>query len=593
MPVRVRLLPPAVLAAGALFLVVASAAWGLGELTQKPGEAGCFANAAIDGCTVGRALDRPHAVAVSPDGRNVYVAVNSSKAIAIFDRDPLNGALTQKPGTAGCISQNGTDGCEAGRRLDSPEDVAVSPDGHSVYVATGFAVAIFDRAPDGRLLQKPGMDGCISGFAVENCQVGRAMDRPRSIAITADGGSVYLADEGTDAVLIFDLGPEGKLTQKPGAAGCVSKDGTDRVGGACLQARGLDDPRDLALSPDNRNVYVASETSQAVAIFDRKPDGALVQKPAGAACVSLGGAEGCQQGRGLILPRSIVVDPSGANVYVGSRDGILAIFDRDPEGRLVQKPGTDGCLAILFTQPQGCQVARGVAGFALALSPDGRTLYSASGFHGMAIMDRDLAGRLTQKPGAAGCFAEEAGEGCDKARGLLQPNAIATSPDGKSVYVAGFDEEKPGTPSALVVFDRAVPPPPPDTVAPDIAGFKLSPPRLRRGSKRGSSFRFELSEPASVRIAIERIRPGRKVGKRCKAPRPKLAKRRACRRFTGAGALDFAGRPQGSNAIRFSGKVGKRALRLGRYRATIVATDAAGNGSVPRRAGFAVLPRRK
>ena len=59
------------------------------------------------------------------------------------------GALTQPAGTAGCISEDGSGPCSDGRGLSFPTDVAVSPEGNSVYTASGGsnAVARFNRAP--------------------------------------------------------------------------------------------------------------------------------------------------------------------------------------------------------------------------------------------------------------------------------------------------------------------------------------------------------------------------------------------------------------------------------------------------------------
>jgi hypothetical protein len=45
----------------------------------------------------------------------------------------------------------------------------------------------------------------------------------------------------------------------------------------------------------------------------------------------------------------------------------------------------------------------------------------------------------------------------------------------------------------------------------------------------------------------------------------------------------------GANRKKFSGRIGKRALRPGRYRATLVATDAAGNHSRPKRLAFRIV----
>ena len=86
---------------------------------------------------------------MSPDGQSVYVVSQSSGAAAVFERDPATGALAQKPGTAGCVSDDGTGGaCQDGRELDDARGVAASEDGKSVYVASfeSDAVAVFDAA---------------------------------------------------------------------------------------------------------------------------------------------------------------------------------------------------------------------------------------------------------------------------------------------------------------------------------------------------------------------------------------------------------------------------------------------------------------
>ncbi|HEU5110106.1 MAG TPA: hypothetical protein VFT95_16310 [Micromonosporaceae bacterium] len=45
----------------------------------------------------------------------------------------------------------------------------------------------------------------------------------------------------------------------------------------------------------------------------------------------------------------------------------------------------------------------------------------------------------------------------------------------------------------------------------------------------------------------------------------------------------------GTSRVRFTGRIGKRALRPGRYRAVLTATDAAGNRSAPRTTRFRVV----
>jgi len=67
-------------------------------------------------------------VAVSPDGKSVYVASGYSEAIARFNRNPTTGAITQPVGNAGCVSAI-LGPCVGGYGLHTPAGVAVSPDG--------------------------------------------------------------------------------------------------------------------------------------------------------------------------------------------------------------------------------------------------------------------------------------------------------------------------------------------------------------------------------------------------------------------------------------------------------------------------------
>ncbi|TFG69797.1 MAG: hypothetical protein E4H22_06440, partial [Solirubrobacterales bacterium] len=131
------------------FAAVALAA--TGDLTQKPGTDACISETGTGGlCADGPALTGAQSVAVSPDGTSAYVASQFSDAVAVFDRDTTTGDLTQKPGTAGCISETGTGGaCTDGVALDGAFSVAVPGDGKSAYVASVFsnAVAVFDRNP--------------------------------------------------------------------------------------------------------------------------------------------------------------------------------------------------------------------------------------------------------------------------------------------------------------------------------------------------------------------------------------------------------------------------------------------------------------
>ena len=146
-----------------------------------------------------------------------------------------------------------------------------------------------------------------------------------------------------------------------------------------------------------------------------------------------------------------------------------------------------------------------------------------------------------------------------------------------------------------------------DTVRPVFASARLSPttfavnPRgtaetlvnsgtRRRRAPRGTTFTYRLSESARVLFTIEQRAVGRRVGRTCQRPTSRNRNRRACVRYVKIGSFAAAG-DAGSNRKAFSGRIGRRSLRPGRYRATLVATDTAGNKSAAKRLNFRVVRR--
>lgn len=112
--------------------------------------------------------------------------------------------------------------------------------------------------------------------------------------------------------------------------------------------------------------------------------------------------------------------------------------------------------------------------------------------------------------------------------------------------------------------------PDPDRVGPTAKAFSATPrrfrvgggatrPVVRRGARRGTTFRYALSEKGRVKIEIDHARPGRRGVT-----------------FRRVGVLSHRALVE-RGSVRFSGRLGRRVLRPGRYRATLTATDAAGN----------------
>ncbi|MBK5232294.1 MAG: beta-propeller fold lactonase family protein [Thermoleophilia bacterium] len=438
----------AVIAVCLLFGAVAAdgAAASTGDLTQKAGTAGCISETGAGPCVDGTALSDSNAVTVSPDGKSAYVASNTSDAVAVFDRT-TDGTLTQKAGTAGCISETGAGPCVDGTALNGAGSVTVSPDGKNAYVASfdSNAVSIFDRSPDGTLTQKVGTAGCISETGAGPCVDGTALSTARSVAVSPDGKSAYVLGFSSDAVAVFDRAADGTLTQKAGTAGCISETGA----GPCADGTAIAHPIVVTISSDGKNAYIASSMSGAVSVFDRALDGTLTQKSGNAGCISNTGAGPCADGTALGGANSVSISPDGKSAYASSLlSDAVVVFDRAADGELTQKAGTTGCFSDTGAGP--CSDGTALVGAtSVAVSPDGNSAYvTASGSYSVAEFDRAMDGSLTQKPGTAGCISETGAGPCGDGTAIAYPNSVAVSPDGRNAYVVSLISD------AVAVFDR-------------------------------------------------------------------------------------------------------------------------------------------
>jgi DNA-binding beta-propeller fold protein YncE len=107
--------------------------------------------------------------------------------------------------------------------------------------------------------------------------------------------------------------------------------------------------------------------------------------------------------------------------------------------------------------------------------------------------------------------------------------------------------------------------------------------RPRRSPPRATTIRFNLSEPGSVALAVDRARRGRRarVGAPC---RVKARRGRRCITWSRKRVLSHAG-AAGANAIFLRA----RGLRPGRYRLVLSAVDAVGHASAPRQLPLRVV----
>ncbi|MDQ1346632.1 MAG: trimeric autotransporter adhesin, partial [Acidobacteriota bacterium] len=130
------------------------------------------------------------AIAVSPDGGQVYVTGFADNGLEVFTRTALTGALVslevEVEGTAGVTGMSG------------PRGIAVAPDGRHVYVAaaTGSAVVVFTRnLTTGALTWSSTLTNASPGVS----GIGGA----RAVAVTPDGRHVVVAGETDSGVAVF------------------------------------------------------------------------------------------------------------------------------------------------------------------------------------------------------------------------------------------------------------------------------------------------------------------------------------------------------------------------------------------------------
>ena len=425
-------------AASILALGAAGAsAVGLHALSSK----GCIADLGDSGdCgTATQGLDSARGVAVSPDGRSVYAVANGDQALARFDRNP-EGALSNPScigdvgGPADCGPGNTAQG------LGGAFAVAVSPDGENVYVVSSSddAIVTFDRAQDGALSNPSCIEDVPSPPAVAVCgSTAQGLDSARALAVSPDGKSVYALGNLDDAIVRFDRSADGALSNPS----CVA-DPPDLAGCGSM-TEGLDAARGAAVSPDGSSLYVVSDVDDTIVRFDRAPSGALsnpscIEDVGGPADCGPGNtAEGLNGAKGM------AISPDGANVYIASiSDNAIVTFERGPDGALSNPSciedigGTAGCGPA--NTAQGLEDAR-----AVVVSADGWSVYSVAGDDSAIVtFERGPHGSLANPSCIEDIPEPPATRVCGStAQGLNDVQDVAIAPGGGSVYTASsFDD---------------------------------------------------------------------------------------------------------------------------------------------------------
>jgi 6-phosphogluconolactonase (cycloisomerase 2 family) len=339
-------------------------------------------------------LDGANSVAVSPDGKHVYVASSIANSVVVFSRDAASGVLS--------FVEAETDDSGVVDGLQGARSVAVSPDGNHVYVA-GFAedkVAIFIRHSS---------TGGLTWDAVVEDGVALTdnINGPSHVMVSPDGGWVFVCGQSDSSVAAFLRNPSnGRLLYISAV-----RDDDPGVDGLFQTAHG-------AVSPDGKHIYVTSTGTNKVAALEHNSTTGVLTF-VGSVEDGVGFVDGLDGARG------VVVSPDGNHVYVSSmHDSAVAIFTRTPSSGAL---GYVGMLEHGVGGVEGLHSPRDIA-----ISPDGKLIYIPSGGPTIWVGTLALFGR-TQASGLL-YFMEAVTNKTGPIVGLGQPVGVAVSPDGRHVY---------------------------------------------------------------------------------------------------------------------------------------------------------------
>jgi len=336
-------------------------------------------------------LEHPRSMAISPDGRSLYVTGSVDDALAVFNRDRITGELTYITSL-----EDGIDGVD---ELDVASNVAVSPDGRSVYVTAigDDALSVFDRDETTGALAlvesfKDGVNGVEGLFYAS------------SVVVSPDGRSVYVASIEGDTLSVFSR------DETTGSLNYVTvlRDGVDGVDG-------LNAPTSVAVSPDGRSVYVASGNGGGVSIYSRDETTGVLTFLESYKDVLTSASE-------------VTLSSDGRSVYVvSSNASTLLVFSRSQQ---------TGLLTYVTHFQRGVDGVEGLWGaISVAVSHDGQLVYIAGlNDRSLSVFRRDVTtGALT--------YLTAFKDGVDGVDGLAYANSVLVSPDGRSVYVSSVFQD--------------------------------------------------------------------------------------------------------------------------------------------------------
>ncbi len=188
-------------------------------------------------------IGKPTGLVIAPDGRFVYITDSSDDAIVMYSRSLVTGTLSN----ATRVHDDG-DLIE----MDYPAAVAISSDGHSLYVVSQWSDSLVG-------FQRSRLTGALYNPQSFRNSLSTPLDGALSVDVSNDGYSVYAVAWSSRTVVSWSRDPVTGRLSHPMSSDPITSSGRAHY------------PSSIISSPDSRFVYVTYSAAYVVAVFQRKP----------------------------------------------------------------------------------------------------------------------------------------------------------------------------------------------------------------------------------------------------------------------------------------------------------------------------------
>lgn len=252
---------------------------------------------------------------LSADGAHLYASSAEGDSIVVFERDEDSGELTYLETETDGIDDP-DDSAPAPQDLERPAGLELSPDGDQLFVTarSGDALVVFDRDNDpespefGRLGYRQSLVDGLDGI--------NGLDGATDVAVSADGGQVYVSAEEDDGLVRLARDSDGELELVE-----ILTQGDDEL-------PGMAGAQHVQLAPDNTELFITGFDDNSLTLFERLTDDGDVGE-AGELLVR----QTLFDGQGTVLnmggPTDMATSADDRHLYVvASTDNAIIVFGR-------------------------------------------------------------------------------------------------------------------------------------------------------------------------------------------------------------------------------------------------------------------------